>query len=414
MPAPEAAIDDFEYFDADNHYYEPHDAFTRHGDESIREFVRWEIAGKKRHLFFGQRQLTSIPNPTFNPIARPGAYHDRLKDLEAGGERRNLPVSDGRRYGELQPLPSSYQNRDVRLQVMDEQNLDKALLFPTLGVHVAGLFADDAPMTYKLYRAFNEWLEDDWGYAYKDRILAAPYIPMARPDLAVNELETVLSRGARLVVLRPGPASGRSPGDICWDPFWARLEEADVPAAYHVPGGPSEYDEAFSSLWLREGGTDAAYANNFRDAWIGDRAMLDTAIALVLGNVFGRFPRLRILSIEMGSAWVPYCIHALDHAGGFLSRHIEAFGQVISERPSDIFRRHFWISPFPEEDLAGLAELIGVDQILFGSDWPHPEGTPQPRDYVAYASGLGDEAVRKIMRGNAIAALGLTEPPLGP
>lgn len=393
---------DYLLFDADNHYYEAQDAFTRHGDESVKRFVRWLGEGKKRHIAFGAKLSTSLPNPTFNPIAKPGAFHSRLRELAAGGDRRNVPLTDANRYGELEPLPAHYVDREARLAVMDEQGLEKALLFPTLGVGIEGLNAHDAPMTYKVFHAFNRWLEDDWGFHHRDRLYGAPHIPMIDPVLAVAELDDVLARGARLIALRPGPAYGRSPADPVWDPFWARLQEAGVPAAYHAYAGPDQYDQAFVALWQRFGQGDAAYENNLRAAVGGDRTMIDTALALVLGNLFGRFPRLRIVSVELGCAWVPYCMHVLDHAGGLLDRNIEAFGSTVDERPSEVFKRHFWVSPFPEEDLVALTELLGTDRVLFGSDWPHAEGTVQPADFANYLTKLAPGDVRKIMRDNAL------------
>jgi predicted TIM-barrel fold metal-dependent hydrolase len=71
-----------------------------------------------------------------------------------------------------------------------------------------------------------------------------------------------------------------------------------------------------------------------------------------------------------------------------------------------VFKRHFWISPFAEEDIVGLTKLIGVDRVLFGSDWPHAEGTEQPRDYENYLEGLDSTSVHRIMRDNALALLG--------
>ena len=182
-------------------------------------------------------------------------------------------------------------------------------------------------------------------------------------------------------------------------------QEADVPVAYHAYGGTDRYDDAFRLLWQRYGISDRAYEANLQQAWVADRPMLDTALALVLGNLFGRFPGLRILSVELGCAWVPYCMHTLDHSGGLLDRHIKAFGETVRERPSDIFQRHFWVSPFPEEDIAGLVDLIGADHVLFGSDWPHAEGTQQPADYARYLEKLDPGDARKILRDNALAIL---------
>ncbi len=148
---------------------------------------------------------------------------------------------------------------------------------------------------------------------------------------------------------------------------------------------------------------DRAYETNLRSALFGgDRTILDTVVSLVLANLFGRYPRLRIATIELGCAWVEYCLHVLDHAGlSITDRYIEAFGQRVDERPSEVFRRHFWVSPFPEEDVEGLTRLIGADRVLFGSDWPHAEGTEQPADYVRYIDKLDPADVRLILRENA-------------
>jgi predicted TIM-barrel fold metal-dependent hydrolase len=300
-------------------------------------------------------------------------------------------------------MDSYYQNRDARLAVMDEQGLEKAWLFPTLAVGIEGLNPDNSRMTYKLFHAFNQWLEEDWGYSYQDRIYSVPAIPVLDPVLATRELEYVLERGAKLIGLRPGPANGRSQADPAWDPFWTRVQEADVPVAYHTYAGADSYDDAFNLLWRRYGHDDRAYETNLRSALFGgDRTILDTVVSLVLANLFGRYPRLRIATIELGCAWVEYCLHVLDHAGlSIIDRNIEAFGQRVDERPSEVFRRHFWVSPFPEEDVEGLTRLIGSDRVLFGSDWPHAEGTEQPADYVRYIDKLDPGDVRLILRENA-------------
>jgi predicted TIM-barrel fold metal-dependent hydrolase len=391
--------------DADNHYYEAEDAFLRYGDESVRKFVRWVQDGKRRHLLFGDRRSTTPPNPTFDPIAKAGAFHARLKNLEEGTAERTLSPFDKSRYGELEPLPSPYRNRDDRINVLDEQGVEKCFLFPTLGDCVEGLMHDNVAMAYKAFHAYNLWLEEDWGYGYKDRLYAPPYIPVLDPELAAKELDFVLNKGARLVSIRPGPAAGRSPADPVWDPFWARLNEAGAVAAYHAFGGPTLYEEAFQQMWGRQPVTDPLYQAHLSAALISDRGILDTIISLVLGNLFGRFPNVRVASIEMGCNWVPYCLHVLDHAGGLLERRVEAFGTRLDDKPSDILRENVYVSPFPEEDVVGLTELIGVDRVVFGSDWPHPEGNVMPADYVSCLNKLDSDDVKRVMRDNALSLL---------
>jgi predicted TIM-barrel fold metal-dependent hydrolase len=391
---------DYPIFDADEHYYEVDDTFTRFGDEKVRRHVRWVQEGKRRHLMFGNRLSTGVPNPTFNPIAKPGAFHDELRHLEVGGR------PTGRDYGELEPLPEEYRNRDLRLQRLDEQGVDKVMLFPTLGQCVEHLMYDDVDMMYRIFRSFNRWLDDQWGFNFEDRIYAPPIIPMLDIDRAVIELEQVLADGARWVCLRPGPLYGRSPADPYFDPFWARVNEAGITVGYHAIGGASPYDDMYADAWCRPGSEDKSYNANLRQALFpGERPIMDTITSLVLGCTFQRFPNVRIASIEMGCTWVPYFLHSLDHAGGLLDRKVEAFGHKVSERPSEVFKRHVWISPFPEEDVVGLAELIGIDKVLMGSDWPHPEGNHYPAEYAECLDGLDDASIRRIMRENALSLI---------
>ncbi len=400
----------FTLIDADNHYYEAEDAFLRHAGADVKQFIRWITDGKKRRLLFGDRMVTAVPNPTFNPIAKPGAFHQRLKDLEvSGGKAAKLNTTEYRsaeNYGELVQLPDSYQDRDQRLIEMDKNQVERAFLFPTLGVVVENLLLQSPAVLYNAFHAFNRWVEEDWGYSYQDRIYGAAYVPMLDPEKTVEELDFVLSRGAKLITTRPGPVNGQSPADPIWDGFWARINDARVPVCYHAFNGPSAYGDNFNRMWAQQPVSDPGYIANLASAIAGagfaDRAILDTSIALVLGNLFGRFPNVRVASIEMGTAWVDYALHTLDHAGGLLERRVSAFGTTLTDRPSDVFKEHIYVAPFPEEDVLALAELVGSNRVIFGSDWPHPEGNVEPLDYLESLTGLNPQGVREIMRDNAL------------
>jgi predicted TIM-barrel fold metal-dependent hydrolase len=388
---------DFKIFDADNHYYELEDAFTRFGDEKVRRHVRWVQDGKRRHLMFGNRLSTGVPNPTFNPIAKPGAFHDRLKRLEVGGR------ATSETYGELEPLPAEYRDRDLRMLRLQEQGVERVFLFPTLGQCVEHLMYDDVDMMYRIFRSFNLWLDDQWGFNYRDCLYTPPIIPMLDVTRACRELEFVLDRGARIICLRPGPLYGRSPADPYFDPFWARVNEAGIVVAYHAIGGASPYDDMYDNGWCRPASEDRFYVTNLRQALFpAERPAMDTITALVLGCVFERFPNLRVAIVEMGCTWVPYLLHSIDHAGGLVDRKVEAFGHKLDVRPSEVVKQHVWVSPFPEEDVVGLAGLIGADRVLMGSDWPHPEGNHYPAEYVSCIESLDEASIRRIMRENAL------------
>jgi predicted TIM-barrel fold metal-dependent hydrolase len=387
--------------DADNHYYEAEDAFLRHGDEDVKRYIRWVQEGKRKKLVFGERISDTPGNPTFNPIAKPGAFHQRLKDLEEGKGRGADWEFARSQYGQLEPLRDAYRDRDVRLDVMDDHGVEQCFLFPTLGDCVEGLF-DDPVIAAKAFHAYNLWLEDDWGYGYKGRLWSPPYIPVLDPDLAADELEFVVNRGAKIVSIRPGPGAGRSQADPAFDRFWSIANEAKTFVAYHAYGGHTVYDDTFKELYGRSAHFSDYYYNLLMHTINSTRGVQEVMLSLVLGNLFGRFPEVRVGSIEMGMQWVAPTLHALDHAGGIIAREVKAFGTKVEDLPSEIFKRHCYVSPFPEEDVIGLTEMIGVDRVLFGSDWPHPEGNITPVDYAECIQKLDAADVKKIMRDNAL------------
>ena len=149
-------------FDADNHYYEALDAFTRHLDPRTGpRTVQWaEIDGRKYHVV-GGKVSRAVVNPTFNPIAKAGAMHDYFRGNPEG---RN-PLEFLR---EREPIRPEYRDRDARLGVMDTQGLNQVWLFPTLGVLYEELLKDDPEAVTITFTAFNRWLEEDWGFALRE------------------------------------------------------------------------------------------------------------------------------------------------------------------------------------------------------------------------------------------------------
>ncbi|MGH9274175.1 MAG: amidohydrolase family protein, partial [Acidimicrobiales bacterium] len=229
--------------DADNHYYEPLDAFTRHLPTEFRERgVQPVQDGTRVKLLIGGKVNRFIPNPTFDPIIVPGCLDPLF--------RGQIPEGvDPRTLMQVEPLRPEYQDRQARLRVMDEQGLAGALLFPTLGCGVEDALRADIPATMASTSAFNRWLEEDWGFGHEGRIIGAPMLSLADPAAAVTEIDSLIERGVRIVHVRPAPVpgpngTGRSLGDKLHDPVWARLAEASVPVAFHL--GDSGYQRQFA------------------------------------------------------------------------------------------------------------------------------------------------------------------------
>jgi predicted TIM-barrel fold metal-dependent hydrolase len=120
---------------------------------------------------------------------------------------------------------------------------------------------------------------------------------------------------------------------------------------------------------------------------------MDTVASLIGHGLCSRFPTLSFAPVENGSNWVRPILEAFEHAYAFAP-------QAFEENPIDVFKRNIYVHPFHEEDPIGLVKLIGADRVLFGSDYPHPEGMSDPISFVDELKGLSDEDVRLVMGGN--------------
>ena len=166
------------------------------------------IDGKQR-MVVDSKVFRFIPNPTFDPVARPGCLDEYFRGKQAGDDIRDA-------FGELEPINPAYREPEARVKLMDTQGIEGCFLFPTLGVGVEEALLHDPGALHDVFHAFNEWMLDDWTFNYRDRIYAAPYIALQDPQRAEQEVEYALANGAHVVVMRAGPVRGpgfsRSPG----------------------------------------------------------------------------------------------------------------------------------------------------------------------------------------------------------
>jgi predicted TIM-barrel fold metal-dependent hydrolase len=310
---------------------------------------------------------------------------------------------DPRTLMQVEPLSEhpEYQNREARIGVMDAQGLGSAILFPTFGCGIEQALKDDVPATMATLSAFNRWLEEDWGFAFENRLFGAAMLSLADVDASVAEVESLLERGVRIIHVRPAPVPGpngssRSLGDKAHDPVWARIAEAGVPVALHL--GDSGYEATFGSAWGSRGDFGFGKSDALGGVLSEGRAIHDSIASMVVHGAFTRHPQLKVASIENGSDWVSLVV---KHLGKKANQMPWAF----AEDPLDTVRRHVWTTPYLEEDLTALADLLGIERILFGSDWPHGEGTAQPLDFTHELDGFDEAARQRIMHDNAVELL---------
>jgi predicted TIM-barrel fold metal-dependent hydrolase len=388
---------DIPVFDADNHLYETREALTKHLPDRYRGAVDYvEVRGRTKIVIRGHIS-EYIPNPTFDVVARPGAQEDYFRHGNPDGKsRREI-------FGQPMKAIPAFRGPEARIELMDTQGIDRALMFPTLASLVEERMRDDPEMIHAVIHALNEWLHETWQFDFQGRIFTTPVISLPIVERAIEELEWVVERGARAILIRPAPVPGfrgpRSFGLPEFDPFWAKVVEHDILVTMHA--SDSGY-ERYVNDWM---GSDSEMlpfqpqAFRMLSAW---RPVEDAVSALVCHGALSRFPQLKVAVIENGSSW-------LEPLMKNMADTYKKMPQDFPENPIEVMKRNLYISPFWEEDLGAVADLIGVDHVLFGSDYPHPEGLADPASYVDELKGLPDEAVRKIMGGNLARLMGVED-----
>jgi predicted TIM-barrel fold metal-dependent hydrolase len=386
---------DFDVYDADNHLYETEDAFTRHLPESHRNLFRFvEIRGRKK-LVVRDTITEFIPNPTFEVVARPGAHMAFY-----GGAN-----DDGKTLRELtgEPMRSipAFRQPEPRLELLDEQGIHASLMFPTLASLIEERLLDDPDLTQIALRAFNEWLHDEWTYDYEGRIFATPVVNPCVLEDGIAELERIIERGAKAVLMRPAPVSGlrgtRSPFLPEFDPFWARIQEAGLVVALHA--SDSGY-QRYLNTWEGQAGNEYVAFRPQTFAAVSDdgRAIQDALASAICHGMLTRFPEVRLLSVENGGSWVAHLVRNLEIA-------YKKMPNEFPEHPRDVFQRNVWVNPFWEDSVTGLVELLGSERVCFGSDYPHPEGLDDPVGWHEEVGDLPPADVERIMSTNLKALL---------
>ena len=382
---------DFPVNDADHHMYETTDVFTKFlpaGYEGLIKYV--QVSGRTK---IAVKNVISdyIPNPTFEVVAKPGAQQDYfLRGNKEGKSRREI-------LGEAMKADEAFFAPEPRLARMDELGVDRAIMWPTLASLLEERLDDDPKATHLVIHALNQWMHEHWTFNYKDRIYPTPVVTLPIVEKAIEELEWVVSRGARIVLIRPAPVPGyegyRSFALPEFDPFWEKVVETDVVVGMHASDDGST---RYLALWdgPRQEYLPFRTQNAFEEVFRSyHRGIMDAMGSAICHGLFDRFPALRVLPVENGSRWVGPLLDALSHT---YERNPHLFG----DDPVATFKRNVWVHPFHEDDPMDIIRLIGAERVLFGSDYPHPEGLAEPTSYIDRLASLPRDDIVAVMGGN--------------
>jgi predicted TIM-barrel fold metal-dependent hydrolase len=353
----------FPVFDADNHLYETTGSFTKYLPERYQNAVKYvQVDGRTKIAIRGQLS-EYIPNPTFEVVARPGAMEEYYKkgNPEGKSQRRQEPhVPDARLAdrGADEGRPRDDPRGHPRPQRVDPRGLVVQLQGPDLPG------ARDQPA--------------DRGPGDRGTELGRRARCQGHP-------------GPRRAAPVPGFKGPRSFAMPEFEPFWSRVEELGLLVAMHSSdSGHARH----ASEW--EGATTEHLpfkpdAFRMLSSW---RPIADSVGSWVCHGGLYRHPNLKVAVIENGASWLPPLLAELKH---LYKKMPDAFP---GGDPVQMVKDRVYISPFWEEDPRDLADLIGTDHILFGSDYPHPEGLAEPTTCIDQLSEFTEEEQALVMGGN--------------
>jgi uncharacterized protein len=367
------------YVSADGHFVEPADLWLQRMDRRFRDRAPRVESRDNADWYV-------IDGVTAFPVGLEGAS---MEDKIAG----EIKMMGGRRHARTRPGAWDPQARIADLKL---DHISAEVLYPgALGLQFWA--APDPEYQAECCRVYNDWVSE-FCSADPARFLGAAVIPMRGSiELAVKETQ----RAAKLTGIKtlsiPTTMASRHYSDPAYEPLWAALQEANLPVSIHIGTTGEPVYDLFLKLGIGTGVVEAKVLT-------GQRGMAE----LIWAGVPQRYPKLRFIIAEGGIGWIPTLVGFMDH---WWTDHRRWMEPKLDEKPSVYFNRQFWATF--EEDRAGVIlareGILNPDRIMWGSDYPHTEGTfPHSREAIARDfAGVPEALVHKLVVSNAAELYGL-------
>jgi predicted TIM-barrel fold metal-dependent hydrolase len=370
------------FFDADSHVLEPADWLTPHADPAIRDRLQPALVGSD----FTNAKAAEIVAGRERDPGRQATARERLfgKGYEA--------------YGAYDPMERS--------RVLDRFGIDRQLVFSTFAPRQYA--SEDLDVLYGGTRAHTRAMVEFC--SADERLVPVAFVPLVDPQLAVAELDFALASGCGAVhVPSRSPRRDLAPSHPDLDPFWARLQDADVPFVLHIGGGGRLLPAGFRDNGRPVPPDFLGGGENIRSKdFVGIPFWPEWFLSIMaLDGVLERFSRLRGASIEQGAEWVVTFLRRLRACMQFARTEPDLAALPLPA--DDYIRRQVKFTPFAKEDTAWIIDQVGVELVMFSTDYPHPEGTRDPIGrFDAALAGLDDAARQRFYVDNMAELLGET------
>ena len=372
--------------DADSHWTEPPDLFTRAAPPEYRDRVPRveQVDGEPHWVCDGQ------------VLGKAGAA------AVIGRDGNKAPAELGLQKWTIDDIHVGAYDPVVRLQVLDECGIDAQVIYPsTIGLGGQSLSVVDdralIQLTVEIYNDRMAEIQADSG----NRLLPMPLMPAWSIDHCIAEAKRVGALGARGVNMTSDPQDLGAPdlANRAWDPFWETCTELQLPVHFHIGASITAMTFYGSYSWASHP-MNTQLAINGTMLFIGNARVVTN---MILSGVFDRHPELKMVSVESGVGWIPFILEALDYE---MSENAPDELAQLKKMPSEYFRSNlyatFWFEN-ARNKLPDLIEAVGEDSILFETDFPHPTCLyPNPLEAVeAKMATLTPEIRKKIYGENA-------------
>jgi predicted TIM-barrel fold metal-dependent hydrolase len=375
-------MSDYWWMSSDSHLVEPPDLFTSRATAGLRAQMPFttHVDGLETWVLDG-RPIAPIP------------FAFRAGDRFLSIERRPPRVDFEHSVGEAGYLPGPW------LRENQADGVFGGVIFPSIGCPLYQ--ARQSEVLDEIHRIYNDWVADFVSYE-PSRMKAIALLNIDDPRQAARRIEDLRARAFAGVMIPVELAEQGSYEDPKYEPVWSAAEAAGLPCHLHIATNRSftGFEE------IRRGPSGFV---NLPDYWVRK-----SLTELIFGHVFARHPRLRIVTVEHEGGWIPAWLDRLDW-------HYRNNSRLASQRerfpdgylPSDYFRQNARVSFSDDRVLIQCREIVGVERIMWGNDYPHGEGT-FPRSQDILSSQLGEVPAaerRRMTSANTVDFYGFSMPP---
>lgn len=267
-------------------------------------------------------------------------------------------------YKRFVDAPPAAYNAVERLKTMDKDGVGAEILFPqAAGFGGGAMSGGDTELRMASIRAYNDYVIDEWA-AVSPRFVPQCLLPFWDVNLAIAELKRAAARGHRGIIWSTAPQEfgGAHFNDKSWDPLWATAQELDLPVALHIGSGPAASDRWSGYSFFR----GLAHLST-----VAITSNISAISNLLFCGVLDRFPNIKFMSVESGLGWVPYLLETADHQ----YNQQRLWKEGMKMKPSDYFKRNIYVNFWYEKQGVALRKLVGVNNVLWEADFPHPTST---------------------------------------